>query len=196
MNYPESSPSKPRFIITGMAGSGKTTVGAMLKDRGQHAYDGDYTFCLSGWYDGDGNELDVRPTNLSAQDHGAVSFMWDPKILENCIYEAENNPSIPRFVLTGIASNVLDIAKRFGFHVIYLYAKPEMLRERQWNRNDAVFEITYDRPEDLSLHNRLSELVLRDMVEFGATVIDTTEAAPSETATTIMTIIERHQPMV
>ncbi|HTB48618.1 MAG TPA: AAA family ATPase [Verrucomicrobiae bacterium] len=46
----------PLFLITGLPGSGKSTVCAELKARGYEAYDGDEDG-LAKWYDGQGRAI-------------------------------------------------------------------------------------------------------------------------------------------
>ncbi|HEX7633467.1 MAG TPA: AAA family ATPase [Candidatus Saccharimonadales bacterium] len=47
----------PLFLVTGLPGTGKSTVCTELKKRGYEAYDGDYDH-LAKWYDADGQPID------------------------------------------------------------------------------------------------------------------------------------------
>jgi broad-specificity NMP kinase len=122
------------ILITGVAGSGKSTVCWELKGRGYHAYDIENTPGLFAFVD--------KSTRKPVADYGYDNPEWferhdwvcDTKKLEKLL--VDNQPGLAFYC--GIASNLDDVLPMFG-KVFLLRVGPETLRKRLSKRRADDF---------------------------------------------------------
>jgi len=100
-----------RVLVTGRAGSGKSSVCTELKRRGLPAFDADSVPGLSAWFD----TYENRVVTIDAKDYVDISryeWRWSPQILKEFIFEH----SI--LFLCGGADNDFDFEDVFDMHFV------------------------------------------------------------------------------
>ena len=97
--------------MTGVSGSGKSTIARQLTRMGRDAVslDGDELLC--GWVGADGRRV-ARPAQPDAAWLSAHRWCWDPARLDQIMDEARDR-GVDVLFLCGHAANGLDLADRF-----------------------------------------------------------------------------------
>lgn len=155
---------KKKIYITGVSGTGKSTLGLELKSRGCSVTDiDDEDFC--GWYDKDGNRFtgDTRSGDSWLEDH---FWQCDIPRLEKAIEQSINDDVF----IVGISSNL----DNYPFDKIFLLAiEPKVLVKRLTERTT----------NDFGKESFEQEFVLENKDEYenkmlvkGAVVLDATKS--------------------
>lgn len=111
-----------RILIIGPSGSGKTFISSKLKGLGVNAVDADSIDGLSGWYDGNGNEVNY-PSDADQKFLDNHSFLWGKEFLKKYL---DKNPDIYLFGSSGNMFEMLDLFDK----VYFLKAEASLLKER------------------------------------------------------------------
>lgn len=154
-----------KFLITGRSGSGKSTICALLNERGFNSFDGDKVSGLSRWESIEtGEPVSVDPTGFVNYEN--VAWNWDHTALKELLHEHDN------IFLCGSSSNQLNFHDLFD-KVFVLVVNPEIQRERILNRLD----------NDYGKNPRLLEQILSDQAQFcelaveaGATAVNANDS--------------------
>lgn len=122
-----------KILITGIQGSGKTTVAAELKKQGYPTIDSDD---ISHWVDENGTPLtEKRPSNPSDAWLRTHAWVWDQVKLQECLAQPLDRP----LLLCGISwdqSHYYDLFDR----IILLELDEVTVRQRLLTRdNGSVF---------------------------------------------------------
>lgn len=111
-----------RILVIGPSGSGKTFISSKIKELGVNAMDADLIDGLSGWYDGNGNEVNY-PHDADQEFFDNHSFLWDKEFLKKYL---DKNSDIYLFGSSGNMFKMLDL-----FDKVYLLkVDPLLLKER------------------------------------------------------------------
>lgn len=162
----------PAYLITGMGGSGKSTIHAELVGRGYKSFDGDGVPSLARWEDAKtGEPVDV--------DYTKVSWNWNPKILISLL---ANNEII---FLCGSASNQSNFYPLFR-NIFVLNVPPHTHYERLRNRGSAYGKDPALQQELVRTHATL----LQEIIQSGGLAIDAS-GSPERTVDLIISSI-RH----
>jgi adenylate kinase family enzyme len=133
----------PCYLVTGRAGSGKTTVAAELRRREYAAFDTDTIKGLSGWLNASTGLIDTISDNRFV-DLSIYSWVWDPAVLTAFI---ENNPNA---FICGGAENDFKFDHLFKKHFV-LSIKPAAQIQRLIDRT------TNEYGKDPAMHKRILE---------------------------------------
>ena len=117
------------FLITGLAGSGKTTLSKTLSDLGYEAYDIETIPDLFKMYRIDTNELFYDYDNADLDKAKNSDWRCDPIILKQVLSNQQNEIAF----YCGIASNMDDIIHLFT-KVFFLSASEHNIRARLKSR--------------------------------------------------------------
>ncbi len=153
------------YLITGYAGSGKSSVAVEMQKRGLTAFDGDKVPGLSRWEDvHTGEPVVVDPKQYV--DFSKVSWNWNEQTLKELL--ASNNP----LFLCGSSSNQTD------FHILFdkvfmLKLSKETQAKRLASRQDNPFG---KHPKQLKEILAEYKTFLSEAVAKGATPIDAEQA--------------------
>lgn len=114
-----------KLLITGVAGTGKTTLCQELQQRGVSCID-DATNGkdLGAWYDLDGKRLPHNVHREADFSWDNVQWGWDMQRLKN--FFEQNNPA----VVCGYTSNIVGLAKKYFDQVVLLDTSPEVINKR------------------------------------------------------------------
>lgn len=125
-----------RILITGMSGTGKSTVIGKLAERGHRAVDLD-SDAWSAWVPADGNPTGAKPGH---------DWMWKEDAVARLLSEDGSGRGDPGKVLfvSGCAPNMRKFLARFD-HVVLLSAPAEVLLERIASRTNNAYG---KRPEE------------------------------------------------
>jgi uncharacterized damage-inducible protein DinB/shikimate kinase len=121
----------PRILITGMSGTGKSTVVAELAARGYHAIDLDDA-PYSGWIPADGNPTGHKPGH---------DWTWDEAEVEALLASDASRA----LIVSGCAPNMAHFLDKFD-HIVLLAAPIETILERLATRTNNVYG---KRPEEV-----------------------------------------------
>lgn len=105
----------PRILITGLSGSGKSTVIGKLAERGARAIDLDGD-AWSAWVPADGNPTGAKPGH---------DWMWKEEPVARLLSEESGEV----LYVSGCAPNMRKFLDRFD-HMVLLSAPAEVLMER------------------------------------------------------------------
>jgi shikimate kinase len=150
-------------MITGCSGAGKTTIAAVLADRGLAAIDADHDPFLARTVDAAG----VVVEEPAAPDLGWLSrhsWAWDPNRLDELI-QAEGSATL---YVCGGAANELELADRFTHLFLLEIDEPTMMARIDTRQNNDWGRIG-DTREHLRRFLPAYQARLR---AFGAIVID------------------------
>ncbi len=143
------------IYITGVAGSGKSTLREELEQRGHRAEDADEGFCA--WFDHDGHQVPTMPLHLRTPDWYA-NHRWC-LLTERVSAFADECANDVGFLL-GVAANADEMAPYFA-SAFYLTADTDVIRERLRSRDGeahatrfAAFSSARDWQESAEQHWR------------------------------------------
>lgn len=165
------------YLITGLGGSGKSTVHSILQQRGFNSYDTDNIPGLAGWKDlktGEGTEVD----HTGFVDYTKVAWDWDESVLITFLAQQQN------VFLCGSASNQLPFHKHFDKVFILMldpvtHRKHLLERESAYGKDPRLMEqIIHDQP-----------IFAKQALEMGAIAIDAT-VSPEQTVDEVLKVVE------
>jgi hypothetical protein len=154
----------PLVWVTGNAGTGKSTVCELLKDRGEFALDADWAG-YSQWFDRTSGQVVVDPP-YPVPPGWLDRFAW--RINRAKVAELGARASDTVAFLCGSVENEVDVWNLFDL-VICLVADNQTLRERLAARSTNAFG---RRPEELAAVMVWNEGAEETYRGFGATIID------------------------
>lgn len=159
-----------KILITGIQGSGKTTVAAELTRKGYPTIDSDD---ISHWVDENGNPLtEKRSANPSDTWLRTHAWVWDQVKLHECLNQTLNHP----LLLCGISWDQDQYYDLFD-KIVLLHLDESTVRQRLLTRdNGSVFG---KQPHELHLILERLEPFQQRAKTAGAVVIDARE--PRET---------------
>lgn len=111
-----------KVLITGPSGAGKTYVSGQLKELGYPVWDSDDIEGLSGWYDGQGNQVSYPP-DAGQEFFENHRFLWNRNFLQEFL---TIHPDIYIFGMAGNAFEMLDLFDK----VYFLKVPPKIQMER------------------------------------------------------------------
>jgi broad-specificity NMP kinase len=156
------------YLVTGRAGSGKSTICLELLKRDLPTYDGDQIPGLAGWIDlKTGLPAIVNPSEFV--DYKKVGWNWSKKVLQAFI-----NDNKSCFVC-GSASNQLLMHKEFD-KIFVLTLKPETQRQRLVTRANSTYA---KHPDQISEILKEQQILVEKSKLLGAITIDA-EPSPSK----------------
>jgi dephospho-CoA kinase len=120
-----------RVLITGRAGSGKSSISAELMRRGLPAFDADSVPGLSAWFDTYKN----KAVTIDAKNYVDISrfeWRWSPEVLKEFISEH------PILFLCGGADNDFDFEDVFDMHFV-LKVSPSLQVKRLLERTNSSY---------------------------------------------------------
>jgi AAA domain len=120
------------IYVTGVAGSGKTTLRAELQERGHRARDADEGFCA--WFDADGNQVPTLALHLRTP-RWYMNHRW--RLLPERVAEFAHDCETGLGFLLGVATNADEMAPYFGA-LVYLTADAELIRDRLRDRDGTA----------------------------------------------------------
>lgn len=115
-----------KYFITGVPGTGKTTIGKLLQEKGHFFVDVDYEPGLSSWYDQDGNKVSNKP-DADADWYSKHDWYWDKKSLENLLSKHTDK----HIFVCGMTSNQTDSLELFDKTFYLKVSNDELLRRRE-----------------------------------------------------------------
>lgn len=118
--------------ITGVAGSGKSTLRDELERKGYRAEDADEAFCA--WFDADGNQVPTLPLTLRTPEWYAT-HRW--RLLPQRVSSFAEACSNSLGFLLGTATNADDLAPYFGA-AFFLTAETDLIHQRLRVRDGAA----------------------------------------------------------
>ncbi len=177
-----------RVLLTGMSGTGKSTVVAALAARGYKAVDLD-TDEWSHWVPVSGNagQDDVPPTWTAAtQDPGSIWQNWDWVWREDRIQHLLSTEDAELLFVSGCASNQGKFRRQFD-HVVLLSAPTEVIVERLATRTTNPYgKHPYELARVLGDIETVEPLLRR-----GATLEVDTSAPVEQVVETILDLVRR-----
>jgi dephospho-CoA kinase len=120
------------IYITGVAGSGKSTLREELERKGYPAEDADDGFCA--WFDNDGNPVPTLALHLRTPEWYA-SHRW--RLLPEHVSDFADACANSVGFLLGVAANADELASYFRA-VFYLTADTDLIHERLRNRDGSA----------------------------------------------------------
>lgn len=163
-----------KYFITGTPGSGKTTIGKILKEKGYKFVDVDHEKGLAHWYNKETSQKVKRGSNVDANWYGQHDWNWDRNNLQNLL----KNYVDETIFVSGITSNQTNDLDLFD-KVFLLKTDEEELRKRMLQRksNDNAG------PEHVfGWHKTFEE----EMLKHGAISIDASQS-PKKVVEDILT---------
>ena len=132
-----------KYFVTGTPGSGKTTIGKLLQEKGYEFVDSDHAPGLANWYNEESGKVVPSNPNADAEWYRHHSWNWDREKLIQLLDSYEEKDVF----LCGITSNQTNDLDLFD-KVFLLTTNREELRTRMLNRRatpdaeaiDSVFE--------------------------------------------------------
>jgi energy-coupling factor transporter ATP-binding protein EcfA2 len=103
-------------LVTGVSGSGKSTIARQLTAMGHEAISMDGDDLLCGWCDRHGHRV-TRPAEPDADWLAAHDWRWVPERLDAILADARRR-RVNTLFLCGCAANGLDLADRFDAHIL------------------------------------------------------------------------------
>jgi broad-specificity NMP kinase len=153
-----------RYLITGVAGTGKSSVAGELTKRGLAAYDADAGF--SHYAAKSSGEKVIRPLEPTLEWYADHERVFDERILKNLF---KKHTSEPLFICSITANQ-----KRFypDFNKIFLLQAPdELVEERLNTRTNSHFgKQAFDRQRVIAGHKAFDH----ELLAAGAVPIDST----------------------
>jgi dephospho-CoA kinase len=156
------------YLITGRAGSGKSTVCLALKQHGYEAYDADAVPGLAHWIDRQTGKV-TAVDYTKYVDYSQVGWDWDETVLAKFL------GAHPGAFLCGSASNQLEFYASFK-RVFVLELDPATHRHRLQTRAS-----TYAKdPRQIEEIIQEQQELVKQSISLGAHVVDTSQALPEE----------------
>lgn len=157
-----------KILIIGSSGSGKTYISAELRRRGINAVDADLIPELSGWFDGNGNEVEY-PKDADREFLDNHEFLWNKKFLKKYL---DQQKEIYLFGLSGNIFSVIDLFDK----IYFLDVRPDILRKnlRHKTRENPMGRTDYQLENAL----RYAEEIRQKAKESGVKLIDATDKLP------------------
>lgn len=143
------------ILVTGPSGSGKTYISAMLRKQGIHAVDADLVKGLSGWFNGNGEEVNYPP-DADKEFLDTHEFLWNKDFLRKFLKEQDE------IYLFGMSGNVFDTIDLFD-KVYFLQVSQERLASRLRNesRENPMGKTDYQLKNALDWANHMEEIARR-----------------------------------
>ena len=166
-----------RYFITGTPGSGKTTIGKLLHEKGYEFVDSDHVPGLANWHNKETGEIVPPNPKDDAQWYKHHSWNWDREKLKQLLdsYGEKN------IFLCGITSNQTNDLDLFD-KVFLLTTNPDKLRTRMLNRREGA-DI-----ESIDTVFEWHESFEKEMIKHGAISIDSSQE-PENIVTEILSSI-------
>ncbi|MDB5185443.1 MAG: hypothetical protein JWN38_1251 [Candidatus Saccharibacteria bacterium] len=153
-----------KTLITGWAGTGKTSICRELRERGYNAFDGDKIPGLAAWRDIQTHQP-VAVDTTRAIDFQTVDWIWDPVVLEELLATDDD------LYLCGSARDVLSFSKYFG-RTIVLSLDPALQTHRILTRTNNNYG---KHPDDLAVTLRGQAILEAEAQTIGAILIDASQ---------------------
>ncbi len=125
------------IYITGVAGSGKSTLREELERRGHRAEDADEGFCA--WFDQDGQRVPTMPLHLRSPDWYA-NHHW--RLLTERVRALADECASDVGFLLGVAANADEMAPYFA-SAFYLTADTDVICERLRTRDGEAHDVRF-----------------------------------------------------
>lgn len=119
--------------VTGVPGSGKSTLRDELERLGHRAQDADEGFCA--WFDADGHRVPTLPLSERSTDWYAV-HQW--RLLSDPVRDFAADCANGVGFLLGVAANADELSAYFG-RAFYLTAETDVIVERLRHRDGAAY---------------------------------------------------------
>jgi len=153
-----------RYFITGTPGSGKTTIGKLLQEKGYGFVDSDHTPGLARWYnDKTGEAVPPNPTE-DAEWYRQHSWNWDREKLKELL-DSYGEKDVFVCGITSNQTNGLDLFDK----VFLLTSNKEELRTRMLNRRNTAD------PEAIDTVFEWHDAFESEMILHGAIPIDSSQ---------------------
>lgn len=150
------------IYITGTSGSGKSTVGKVLKNRGFETYDVDEDGFAAHYNKETGQKVEKTSHSKAWNDEHA----W--MISRDMVEGLAKKPNKSKVFLCGVASNDVEVFDLFDL-IIALSVDDETTRQRLGGRADRDFGKSED---ELHLVLNWNQYAEREYRSYGATIID------------------------
>lgn len=148
---------KKIYLIEGVSGAGKTTVGEKLAELGYQVIDGDEE--LADFVDPE--------TGLLTEDHNYKNWLWD----EKKFYKAVDQAADGIIFICGGAMNKPDFLHNFT-KVFTLHLDERTLRHRLATRTNNEYG---KKPEELEYQLRMNRVAEQHSKDQGTVLIDATQ---------------------
>jgi len=158
------------IYITGISGSGKSTVCEELKRRGYKAYDTDHDGIAFFYHNDTGEAVTKHVSAEERTPEWRLKHTWKAKRedVEKLTVEAKDN----LVFLCGVTSNDADELWDLFDHVFALTLNEEILKHRINNRTNSD---SGKNPHELANLIRWQQTASEDYEKLGATLIDATQ---------------------
>lgn len=152
-----------KYFITGVPGTGKSTIGKLLENKGYKFIDSDHEPGLASWYEKETNKkVDSNP-DADGEWFSKHDWNWDRKKIEEIL----NKYSKQGVFICGITSNQQSSFDLFD-KIFLLKTNTEELRNR---RKGRLGEGENDDEHDFYWHKGFEE----NLIKLGAISIDTNQ---------------------
>ncbi len=169
-----------KYFITGTPGSGKTTVGKLLEEKGYKFVDVDHEPGFANWFNKETGSVVPPNPNADTLWYSQHDWNWDRKALQNLLDDYKNKKKI--IFVSGIASNQTRNLDLFD-KIFFLKTSPKELRKRMIQRrsdaNDKEVDHVFEWHESFE----------REMLRHGAIPIDAGQN-PDKVVEDILSIME------
>ncbi|MDY0097469.1 MAG: AAA family ATPase [Candidatus Dojkabacteria bacterium] len=153
-----------RYFITGTPGSGKTTIGKLLQEKGYAFVDSDHAPGLANWYNDAIGEVVPSNTKEDAEWYRHHSWNWDREELKKLL-DAYKEKDVFLCGITSNQTNDLDLFDK----VFLLTANQDELRTRMLNRRTTA------NAETIEGVFEWHDVFEKEMIKHGAEPIDSTQ---------------------
>jgi cytidylate kinase len=168
------------IYITGVAGSGKSTLREELTRIGYQAQDADEAFCA--WFDEDGYQVPTLPLpERTPEWYATHSYRLLPERVSEFAHQCDGTVGF----LLGIASNTVELSSQFAAN-FYLTADASIILERLRGRDGAAYATRF--AAFSSVQEWQTTGGENGWVKQGYTPIDSSRA-PADIAATLLTLI-------
>ncbi len=173
------------YYITGVSGSGKSTVMAELKRRGYEAYDIDTDGFATYYHVGTWEKADGGHTAAERTPEWRAQHEW--KVPPEKVQELRDKSIGKTVFLCGVAANDADFWDVFT-KVFCVYVPPEEVERRVLDREYA--EDFGKNPHELASILEWANYAKQQYEELGAVIIDATQP-PKKVANDILELVTR-----
>lgn len=175
------------YLINGVSGSGKTTVGARLEKMGYEVVDADRIKNIFVYVDKNSNEVvDYIEIKLFPDKLHEVDYIWNREILLNVLNAHEGE----RFFVVGSANRVEEFFEFFDL-VFILKTNSDVVRDRLLARNPDKF---LKNPSLFDSHLNWIDFLQDRWGRYDCVFLDSSTDA-DVLATSIVSIIDRFERM-